>query len=77
MHRLEQPRIEVGGHALDKHPEEPFKAHARVDVLEGQRFQNGPRPEPVELGEHQVPDLHVAPAITGSESAVRAGRSRP
>ena len=57
----EEVDLEVRLHAL-KRGGGPFQAHAGVDVLLGQGLEL-PGPEPVELGEDQVPDLHLLDAV--------------
>ena len=60
-----------------------FQAHAGVDVLLGQGFEPA-RPDPVELREDQVPDLHLFRPVAvvedlgaGAADAVGAVRRRP
>ncbi len=70
--RGEDVRVVVGSHALQCHGE-TFKPHACVDVLVGKRHK-GAISHPVELHEHQIPNLddlwmvlvhHVAPIHRG------------
>jgi len=61
--RAEDVDVEVRLDALH-HRGHPLEAHARVDVLAGQRLEVvGRRTDAVELREHQVPDLDLAEGV--------------
>ena len=68
--RPEDVGAEHAGHALQA-GRCALQAHSGVDVLLGQRLEL-PRSHPVELGEDQVPDLHLFGAVAVIED-LRAG----
>ena len=74
--RREQVGLIIRDHALE-HCRHPLQPHACINRRLGQRMQL-PGSVPVELHEHQIPNLDVPPAIAG-ERAIRVtllGRRR-
>ena len=59
--RRKQIRLVIRNHSL-QHRRHPLQPHSRIDRRLGQRIQR-PRRIAVKLHEHQVPDLHIPPAI--------------